>query len=161
MSWFVVSLKMTSSDATAKKPPAAAAKKAAAAPAVARKAAAAPAAEKTGGAFSLGAESLEEFFGLTKKPRLVSPAGSSRVESGPSDKTEKDDPKERQAYPPARRRSHVWCPTCCVRRVEPRCFVGLFGRCLAGLRDGRSIIIRMYVPGVFFRQTTAWQSLYM
>ena len=32
-----------------------------------------PAEEKTG-AFSLGAESLEEFFGLTKKPRLVSEA---------------------------------------------------------------------------------------
>lgn len=32
-----------------------------------------PAEEKTG-AFSLGAESLEEFFGLTKKPRLVSAA---------------------------------------------------------------------------------------
>lgn len=30
----------------------------------------APAEEKTG-AFTLGAESLEEFFGLTKKPRLV------------------------------------------------------------------------------------------
>ena len=29
-------------------------------------------AEEKTGAFSLGAESLEEFFGLTKKPRLVS-----------------------------------------------------------------------------------------
>ncbi|CAN0293372.1 unnamed protein product, partial [Ectocarpus sp. 8 AP-2014] len=45
----------------AKKPAAAAKPKKAATPAAA-----------TGGAFSLGAESLEEFFGLTKKPRLVS-----------------------------------------------------------------------------------------
>lgn len=54
-------------EVAAKEAPAAAKK----APA-AKKAAPAPAAGKNGGAFSLGAESLEEFFGLTKKPRLVS-----------------------------------------------------------------------------------------
>lgn len=37
---------------------------------------AAPPAEPKGGAFSLGAESLEEFFGLTKKPRLVRDRGT-------------------------------------------------------------------------------------
>lgn len=52
-------------EATAAKPKAAKEKPAA------EKKPAAKAAPK-GGAFSLGAESLEEFFGLTKKPRLVS-----------------------------------------------------------------------------------------
>eukprot|EP00752_Nemacystus_decipiens_P003949 g3616.t1 len=55
-----------------------------------KKAAPAPAAEKSGGAFSLGAESLEEFFGLTKKPRLVSTTTPPSDEPEPTPMAELD-----------------------------------------------------------------------
>lgn len=56
-------------------------------PAAKKKAPAAAPAEK-GGAFSLGAESLEEFFGLTKKPRLVSWLAAEETERmAPDNKT--------------------------------------------------------------------------